>query len=221
MHTKHTGIQFVFSGKCAFSHQRIRYRRIDGVCKFAQFFCCSGSDRTTAHENEWFFCLADQFCCLIQVRFQHLGSIRSDRCRLLISIFCNSCCHIFCHIYKYRTRSSALCNGKCTSDRRCKVMDIFYDHAVFGDRHNNAGDINLLEAVTSEKSCCHVSCDRYHRDRIHMGCRDTGYQIGCSRTGGCHTYTYSSGSTGISVSSMGSTLLMRCEYMVDLIAVFI
>lgn len=62
-----------------------------------------------------FSCLADQFCCLIQVRFQHLGSIRSDRCRLLISIFCNSCCHIFCHIYKYRTRSSALCNGKCTS----------------------------------------------------------------------------------------------------------
>ena len=75
----------------------------------------------------------DQFCCLIQVRFQHLGSIRSNRCRLLISIFCNSCCHIFCHIHKYRTRSSALCNGKCTADRRCKVMDIFYDHTVFGD----------------------------------------------------------------------------------------
>ena len=92
---------------------------------------------------------------------------------------------------------------------------------MFGDGHGNAGDIDLLETVTSEKGNRHICCDRNDRNRIHIGSGDTSDQIGCTGTGGRHADAHFSGSSGITVCRMRSSLFMGGQDMMDFLVMFI
>ena len=185
------------------------------VCQFTHFLGRTGDDAAAAHENIRFFRLPDQRYNVIQSFFCDFFGRRCDcfRCLWLIFIRCRR--DIFRDIHQNRARSSALCNRKRTAQRVCENRDIFYDHAVFCDRHCNACNVNLLKAVFSKQCLSYVAGDGYHRGRVHVGSCNSSDKICRTRAACCHTYACFSGRTRIPVCRMGSTLLVGGQDVVD------
>ena len=221
VHTQHTGIQFIFSGERAFSHKGIRYRCLDLMCQSAQFLPCISCNGSASHKDERTLCLPDHLCRLSQICLFNLTYGGFHRLWHCIFKVCLGCSHILCDIHKDRTGPAALCNDKGTADGFCKLLHIFYDKAVFCDRHNNTGYIYLLEAVFSQKGNADITGNGNHRNRVHMGCGNTCHQISGARAAGRKAYTHFSCRTGIAVRCVGCALLMGSQYVMDLITVFI
>ena len=118
--------------------------------------------------------------------------------------------HIFCDIDQNRTRSAFLCNAECFTNSICQFCDVFYNIVMLCDRHRYTCDVDLLETVSSKQRNGYVRCDGNYWNGIHICRCNTGYQVGCSGTGSCHTYADFSGCSRISVCRMSSTLLMGC-----------
>ena len=79
------------------------------------------------------------------------------------------------------------------------------------NRHYNSGNINLLERILSETVYRDVSCDRDHRYGIEVGIRDPCHKIGSTGTACGQDHAGLSACSRISVSGMGSSLLMGGE----------
>ena len=92
---------------------------------------------------------------------------------------------------------------------------------MLGDRQSHTADINLLKAVTSQKIAWYIAGNSNHRNRIHICCCNTCNKICCSRTRCCNNNAGLTCSSCKTVSSMGSTLLMSCNYMSDSVTIFI
>ena len=221
MHAEHACIQRMLSRKCTFTHQGITYRSIDLLCKFQQFLagiCCDG---TAAHEDHRFLCLFDKLRCSVQIFVRDCCGIRKDHIRNLLNILRRISCCILGNIHQYRSWTAALCNIECTAHYFCQVSDIFYNKTVFGNRHGHTGNVDFLETVFSKQAGTYVTGDRNQRNGIHISGCNTGYQVGCTRTGGGDTYTHLTGCSCITICCMRSPLLMRCQNMSDLIRMFI
>ena len=107
------------------------------------------------------------------------------------------------------------------SERLRQLCHILYDIAVLCDRHYHAGDIHLLKGILAEGGKVHVRRDRHHRNGIHISRGDPRHKIGRAGAAGRHADAHFSGRPGIAVRRMCRALLMACQDMMDLIAVFI
>ena len=92
---------------------------------------------------------------------------------------------------------------------------------MLGNRRCDARNINFLKTVFSKQRNIYVTGNRYKRNRIHIGSRYSGYQVGRSRSARRKTYAYFSGTARIAVCGMGRPLFMGSQNMPDLIPVFI
>ena len=82
-------------------------------------------------------------------------------------------------------------------------------------RLGNGYDIHLLKAVSSQCFRCHISGNGNHRYGIQIGIGNTGYKVGCSRTGSRNNHSHLSAGSGITVRSMGCPLLMGGKDMMN------
>ena len=87
---------------------------------------------------------------------------------------------------------------------------------MFGNRLSDTGNIYLLEGILTQKRSGHLASYSYYRHRIKASIGNAGYQVGCPRARGRHAYPHLSGGSGITVSRMGSTLLMTDQNMAKL-----
>lgn len=57
-----------------------------------------------------------------------------------------------------------------------------FTEVVLGDRHRDTRDVGFLEAVGADEMAGHLTGDRDHRDRVHLGVGERGHQVGGTRT---------------------------------------
>ena len=79
---------------------------------------------------------------------------------------------------------------------------------MLGDRHGDPRDINLLKGITSQQIIGNIAGNGHHGNGVHIGCRNTGNQIGSARSAGCQTDPAFAGASRIAVCRMGCPLLM-------------
>ena len=79
---------------------------------------------------------------------------------------------------------------------------------MFYDRLCDSDDIDLLEGILSETVHRHVSGDRNHRYGIKVGVCDSCHQVRRTRTTCGQDHAGLSACSRISVSGMGSSLLV-------------
>ena len=220
MHTKHTGITRIIAVKCTLAKQRIADRGINDLGKLTHLFGGTGKDCTAAYKDKRLLSLIDHLCHFIDL-IHGISALFFFFDRLFSCIFGRIGCHILGNIHKHRTRSAAFCNIKCFADRFSKLCHILYDKAVLGNRHRNTCDIHLLKGILAKSRKCHIGGNGNNRNGIHISCRNTGDQIGRTRSACSHADTDLAGSSCITVCGMCSTLLMGCQNVSDLIAVLI
>ena len=220
MHADHTGIVRIMSIKNALAHKRIAHRRIHFRRKLPHFFICAGNHGAAAHINIRSLCLLDCFHRPFDILFRKtflLWQFFGSRFRIFTFIGR----YVFRNIYKNRTRSAASCYGKCLADGIRKNRNIFYDIAVLGDRHGNAGNIHFLKRIFAKQRQIHITGNCYHRHGIHISSGNAGHQIRGAGAACGQTDTDFTGCSGISVRCMGCSLLMRSQNMCYFITMLI
>ena len=100
----------------------------------------------------------------------------------------------------------------------CRVEGV---KTVFCDRHCNTCNVYLLETVFPEKRYSHVTRNRNDRNGVHICRCDTCHKVRGTRTAGRQTDAHLACSPRIAVCRMGCSLLMGCQNMPDLIAMFV
>ena len=174
-----------------------------------------GDDGTATKENDRAFCLSYHFCCLIKLFFSKafffLSLIRL--LNILFFVFAFIGCYILGYIHKHRAGSSACSYLKCSSYSLCKLLYILYNEVMLCNRHGHACYIHLLKRVLSKKIGAYISCNCYHRNRIHICIGNTGYKVGCTRTACRKADSDLTCCPCISVSRMCSSLLVRSKDM--------
>ena len=203
------------------THQGCGHRGIHLMYKLCYLCGCTGKDRTTTDKDHRLFRFSDQFERRIHGLCCNMIHVRKNLLRFYRIIFAHIGRNILGNIHENRTRTAALCNLKGLAQRICQLCNIFDDRTVLGDRDRHTGDIDLLEGILTQKRHTNVGSDRYNRDGIHIGCGDTGNQIGSTGAGSSHTDANLSCGTGITVRCMGSTLLMGSQHVADFAAVLI
>ena len=220
VHTDHTGIVVCRTVISALAHQTVAYRSIHLLYKLSQFRRSTGDDRTTAHIDERALGSLQQFQCIIDIGIRiTLRLWNQIRFFFLIFTLCSG--HILGNIYQHRPGSSALCDRKRLADGVGQFGHILYNETMLGDRHRHPGDIHFLESILAQPGKGYICRDRYQRNTVHIRCSDTGYQVGRSRSGSCHTYTHFAGRSRITVCRVCRALLMTGQHMVDLIGMLI
>ena len=53
-----------------------------------------------------------------------------------------------------------------------------HQERVFGNRHGHTGNIDFLESVSTHRVGEHLTGNRQHRHRVHVGISDSGHQVG-------------------------------------------
>lgn len=122
--------------------------------------------------------------------------------------------HIDRHVDEHRPRPTSSGDIKGFLENLRNIRSVFNYVAVFGKRFRCAGDVRLLENVTSEQIAAHLPCDHHQGNGIHMCRGDAGDQVGSAGTGGGNTYADSAGNAGIPTGGMSSILFGTHEYMV-------
>ena len=83
-----------------------------------------------------------------------------------------------------------------------------------------AGDadrIDFLKGIAADSVAGNLAGYDHQRNRIHIGGGDSGYRVGCSRSGGDQANTRFAGSAGIAVRGVGRTLFVAHQDVHDVI----
>ncbi len=67
---------------------------------------------------------------------------------------------------------------------RREVLRAHHEVVVLHGRHQDAGGIRLLEAVSPDQVARHVACDEEHRHRVHHRVLHRGHEVGGARPRG-------------------------------------
>ena len=176
--------------------------------KFIKLCVCTWCNCTASDKNVWLLWCLNHLDCSFNIFCLNAICNTFNLLWLFTLIFCLICSNILCDINKHRTRTSFLCNLECTTNCISQFIDILYDEIMLCDRHCNTSDIDLLEGISSQKWNSNVTCNCNNRNRIHVSCCNSRYQIGSTWARCGHADTYLSGCPCIAVCCMRRALLM-------------
>src|SRR5699024_7911200 len=116
-------------------------------------------------------------------------------------------------IDEHRAGTAAPGDGEGLADNVGQLVDV-PDHVVaLGNRHGDAGNIDLLEGVLADEVLTDVARHKYHRRGIHIGRSDAGSQVGAAGTRGSEADADLAGGAGIAVGGVGRAQLVGRENM--------
>ena len=132
-----------------------------------------------------------------------------------------SCGNILRDVDQHRTRTSGSGNAERIAHGVRQILHIAHNEIVLGDRHGDAGNVNLLKGITTDEAGADVAGDSNHRDGIHIRGSNTGYEVGRTRSARCQADAYLAGRTGVAVRCVCRALFVRGQNMSNAVAVFV
>ena len=123
------------------------------------------------------------------------------------------------HVNQDGTLSAVLGERKRLADRGREILNALNKPACLGDGLDDVDDVDLLKAVSAELVGVDVSGDRYHGNRIDVGCGKTRDDVRRAGSRGGEHHACFSGGAGIAVRRVGSALFVGGENMGNPVAV--
>ena len=220
MHSDKAEVVALAVSENACRHKRVSRRNISFLNELAKLVRCLGKLNSTSKINEGALCSVNKLGNFVNIAN---NLIRAERGVFLffvcISSFCRS--NVLGNINKYGTRSAAFCYFECLTKNIRKILNSTYNEIMLCYRHCNTRNINLLEAVCSNKRSGNVTCNCHHRNTIHISRSNTCYKVCCTGTTCCYNYTCFTGGASITVSGVSGSLLVRGHIVRNFIAILI
>ena len=210
VHTRHTEILAVTVRERPAGHQRGDHWDTGQLGQFQQFLARLTADHAAADIQHRLAGRDDQFGSLLDltaVRFGvglvpgkvHLG--RPDERALTLQ-------HILGDVDQHRTVSAGGGNVERLGQRPGDVISVANQDVVLGDRHRHTGDVGLLEGVRADQAAAHLTGDRDHRNRVHLGVGQRGDEIRRARTRRGHHDADLAGDVGVATGGVPGALLV-------------
>ena len=220
VHADHAEIQRILLIQRADAHHRMACRNFRLVHQLFQRLARARADDAAAEIDRRTLALVDHVRQLLNIIHVDLRKRTRLDCRLrLVLAFRRG--DILRDIDQNRSRTAAHRDLKREADGVGQILDMADDEVVLGNRHGDAGDVDLLEAVASDRRGADVAGNRNHRDRIHICGGNAGDEVGRTRTAGCQHDADLAGCACESVGGMRRTLLMCRHDMGDAIGILI
>ena len=113
------------------------------------------------------------FCNVLAAPFLRLNCNRVK--------FCLIGSDILWDIHQNRPRPAPAGNPKGPADGIGQFFYFLYNKVMLGNGRCDSRNVNFLKTVFSEQRNCNITGNGYHGNGIHIGCGNSGYQIGGSR----------------------------------------
>ena len=220
VHADHAEAQLVVIGHAADRHHGVRGRDLRLAHQGEQLAACVRDLDAAAVIDERALGLADHVRDGLQlfladvVGLMHLDPALRDELGRRGS-------DILRDVDEHRTRTSGLRDAERLADGIRELLYVTYHEIVLGDRHGDAGDIDLLEGVSADEARADVAGDGDHRDGVHISRCDAGDEVGRARAARCEAHADLAGGTGIAVRRMSRALFMCRQNVMNAVAVFI
>ena len=91
------------------------------------------------------------------------------------------------------------------------LVGIGHEEVVLGDRHGDAADVSLLEGVGPDRPTRHLTGDRDHGHRVHVGVRDRRDKVRRTGAAGGQAHADPSGRGRVALCRVPGTLLVPHE----------
>ncbi len=114
-----------------------------------------------------------------------------------------------------RAGAAGLGDVERLADRHRDVVGGHHEFVVLRARAGDADRVALLERIGADRPGRHLTGDRDHRDRVHVGVHQRRDEVGRRRTGGHHGHTGTAGDVGIALRHVARTLLVTHEHVTD------
>ena len=214
VHPDHAEVERVGSREAAQPHHGGGNRGIHALRQPQKLRRCARGDHAAADIEQRLLCLPD---CLSGARKAVLARRlcrRHSNCgpRCIIRVGERD---VFWDIDQNGPFSPGARNAECLTQAGGKILYFFDDEAVLGDRHRDAGGVNLLEAVAPKEGDVHVARDKDDGDGIHKCGGDACDEIGGARARGGKADSRFPACTSIALGCVRSALFMGCEDMAD------
>ena len=215
VHPDHPHVERIIVGKHTGAHDGMTCRNRRTVSQFINERRCTGTDHPAAEVDHRTFGRVDQRGDLGDHRRINLGGTFGRRRGGSGKKLAGGGGHILGNIDQHRAGPAGIGDGKRLTDRIGQILDPAHNEIVLGNRHRDAGDVNLLEAVRADLCVRDVGGNRHHRNGIHVGGGDSGHEVGASRPGGGKDNPRFAGGPGISVGRVGCALLVGGDEVAD------
>ena len=119
------------------------------------------------------------------------------------------------NVHQHRAGSARGCQVERGRDRLWDLGRVRDEEIVFRDRHGDAADVGLLEAVRADHRPADLTGDRDQRHRVHVRVRDRGDQVGGARPRGGHADADLAGRLRVSGGRVPGALLVTDQHVPD------
>ena len=221
VHPDHSGEPRVHRIDRTMAHQRDTHRAVDLFQEFGQLGLGIGKNDSSTHIQHRLGGFLDQLDRLLQgtgLDMQVVGNIPLD---LHFGILGFGSSDILGNIDQHRAGPPLSGDMEGLPYRGCQFLDILYNIVVFGDRHGDTADIDLLETILAQQLGRNVPGEGNHGNRIHVCGSQAGDQVCRSRTTGGEHHADFSRRAGIAVRSMRRALFMAGQDMANRIPVLV
>ena len=213
MHTRQSELVRIVVWQSRQSHQTAPDRRVNSARKLGDQLADVGVCRTAAAVYERAFGIRNDVSCHSELGVSRVGLYRLGAPRLNVFDLAARPLHVLRYVNEHRSHASAPRDAEGLVQNLVQAVYVLGYVVVLGYRHCDVGYIQLLEAVATDLSGRDVSGNHYHRNRIEICRRDSGYKVCRARSGRCYNHPYLAGRASVSVGSVSRPLFVRGEYM--------
>ena len=217
VHTQHTHIQRMCTGQCRKPQHRTSGRDIGLLEEAHQLLLGITQFHALSYQRHGFLRAVDQFCGLahsVHVEFG-IRHIRTDEVTLhglpvdFLSL------GVLGKVEHHRTRTACAGDIERTAHGPCHILGMTYLITPLRYRLRHTYEVHLLESIGTKRTDGHLP--GYHHDgrRVEHGIGNARQRIGDSRATGYQGYAYLTTHAGIALGSVGSTLFVSHQDMVE------
>ena len=151
VHADHTKVERIIVCKNTGSHNSVACRNVCGMNEGCKLFGCSAAHNAASKVDDRTFGTVDDLCRMQDVLlYGHRRFRNLDRSGPFKLCFCGG--DILGDVNEYRTAAAGTGDPESVPEDVCKLGYITHYKVVFSDGHGDAGDVHLLEAVTTDQT---------------------------------------------------------------------
>ncbi len=123
--------------------------------------------------------------------------------------------HVLRNVDHHRPRPAGAGDVERLLDRRRQLANVLDEEVVLDDRPRDADRVAFLERVEADRRRRHLAGDDHHRDRVHVGGRDSGDGIGDAGPRRDERDADLAGRARVAVGGVDSRLLVADQHVLD------
>ena len=220
MHPQHTKVARLAVAQHTGGHQGVGGGDVRLFQQIAQGLAACRTAHAAAKVDQRALGGVDQLCRPADIVLVIAGD-GADQLRCLGGKLAGRGGDILGDIHQHGTLAPRLCNAERRPHRVRQILHAAHGVVVLGDGHRNALDIRFLKGILAQQAGCHVAGKGDHRHAVHIGGGNAGDKVGSAGAAGRQHHTGAPGGAGVAVRRVGSTLLVRGQYMAYTVRVFI